>query len=112
MEAETIMATIMAAIAAVEVAVGVWQFHLTRELGRESARDLSQMRQDLQEMATKEALLKGLEEKATKEDMHELSERIELTVQRTVPRVLRDMAKQYDSQMSADQHGGSDVDSQ
>ena len=111
MEPEVIVGTLMAAVAVVELGVGIWQARLTKKLKNSNATEWSKVKQDLQKRVTKEELQKGLNERATKQEVRELERGIEQTVQRSVPGVLREMAEQYESHLPADQGRNSDADS-
>ena len=96
---------VLMALALVEVAVGIWQAFLAKKqaslakkLKDSNAAELSEVKRDLQE-------------RATKEEVRELKQGIEGTVQRSVPKVLQAMAEQYASQGTAGQREDSDVDS-
>ena len=109
---------VLLALALLEVAVGIWQAFLAKKqaslakkLKDSSAAELSEVKQGLQGMATKEELQQGLDERATKEEVRALKQGIEGTVQRSVPKVLQAMAEQYASQSTAGQREDSDVDS-
>lgn len=88
-----------------QVCVGIWQIALSRKLSDHAKHEMSQLKQELAE-------------KATKEDLREVEDSIDQTLRRRVrevlqemAEVLQEMAEQYASRWSADQQESSGVDS-